>query len=452
MFFVGGLHMPREIVFFFGGSAGLSYQATLLWYDKAMDPNFQRKLRRLGVVKGVQNLKPTPPPQAAPVASPPTMPTHDSLPGEAISTPRGMTWVWQRRYPGTHFHGAYALGEMERLDPQALALLGGGSLGTRPAFLDTETTGLAGGAGTLIFLTGLGVWEDDGITLHLVFLREPDEEPAALTYLTEVLRSVTGLVTFNGAGFDLPLLESRFILQRMPPFWRALPHLDLLTVARLLWREHLPSRRLGALETELLGLARTETDLPSWMIPAAYREYLLTGRTDEIRRILYHNEMDVLSMVTLLVHCARQVQMPAGLHLAAGEWVGVGRLLERAGRIDEAEAAWKQALEEDTLPSDIAARLWESLALRRKQAGEWEMALEIWKYWAERLPHAIEPLVERAKTFEWTTHALEAALNETEQALNRAAGLPRGIAREQALSELRRREARLRRKLEAENS
>lgn len=414
-----------------------------------MDASLQRKLRRLGVVKGVQNLKPASIQLPVEMPATPSTPSDAPLPGEAISTPRGDAWVWRRHYPAGTTHGNYRLGELASLDPQALDLLGGGALGTHIAFLDTETTGLAGGAGTLVFLTGVGIWEGDGITLHLVFLRDPDEEPAALTYLANLLQNSTGLVTFNGAGFDLPLLESRFILQRMPPCWGALPHLDLLTVARLLWREHLPSRRLGMLETAVLGITRTEADLPSWLIPSAYREYLLTGRTDEIQRIFYHNEVDVLSMVTLLVHCARRLQAPEALPLAAGEWVGVGRLYERAGRIPEAEAAWEHALEEDTLPPDVAARLWETLAHRRKQAGEWEAALEIWECWANRLPTAIEPLVERAKVFEWLNHDAATALQETERALKRAARLPRGIAREEALVELHHRENRLQRKLKA---
>lgn len=413
-----------------------------------MDDSLQRKLRRLGVVKGMQNLKPAVPAAPHPTA-PPSPSTLEPLPGVTVMTLQGPAWVWQRQYPADHYHGAYRLGELSSLEPRALSLLGGDDLGARPAFLDTETTGLAGGAGTLIFLTGIGIWEGDGVTLHLVFLRDPAEEPAVLHYITELLRGVTGLVTFNGTGFDLPLLESRFILQRMPLHWRALPHLDLLPIARLLWRDHLPSRRLGILEAELLGLHRAETDLPSWLIPAAYRDYLLTGRTDEIHRIFYHNEIDVLSLVTLLIHCARRLQSPDTLQLGAAEWVGLGRLYERAGCTAEAEAAWNRALEADTLPPEVAAHLWELLALRRKQAGEWDAALELWEAWAERLPRAIEPLIERAKAFEWVRRDIAAALQETGRALDRAAALPRGFVREQTLAELRHREARLHRKLEA---
>lgn len=417
-----------------------------------MDSSLQRKLRRLGLVKGVQQLKPPATPSPAPEMPGPSYPHTGPLPGGPLPTPHGPTWVWQRHYGADHHHGIYPLGALQHLSPHALTLLGANTLGPRPAFLDTETTGLVGGAGTLIFLIGVGLWEGDHVRLHLIFLRTPDEERAALHYLAELLRDVSGLVTFNGTGFDLPILENRFILQRMAPSWRNLPHLDLLTVARLLWSEHLPSRRLSALEQALLGIERAAADLPSWMIPTAYREYLHTGHTEEMHRIFYHNEMDVLSMMTLLIHCAQRLDIAATARLAAGEWVGVGRLYERAGYLEQAEAAWRQALEEDNLPSDVAARLWQALALRRKQAGAWEAALALWEAWAQRLPCAIEPLVERAKYFEWIAHDPVAALRETEQALKRAAQLPRGLAREQTLAELRHRQQRLQRKLERQET
>lgn len=368
------------------------------------------------------------------------------LPGGEVVTAHGMAWVVEQRYPAAHQHGRYTLGEVATLAPEALALLSEPALGPRPAFLDTETTGLAGGAGTLIFLTGVGIWEPPGVRLVQVFLRDPAEEPAAVAYLAALLGEVSSLVTFNGAGFDLPLLESRFIMQRMPPAWRALPHLDLLTVARLLWRDHLPSRRLGALETDVLGIARTGDDLPGYLIPDAYRDYLHTGNTTEMRRILYHNEIDVLSMVTLLIHAARLAYAPEA-QIAAAEQIGVGRLYARAGRAEEAARAWEAALEADTLAPDLAERLWRDLAQRHKRAARWEDALALWQTWAERLPWAIEPLEERAKYYEWTAKDFAAALAETQAALERAHKLPRGLRREQFLRELRQRQERLQRKL-----
>ncbi len=352
-------------------------------------------------------------------------------------------------YPAFHPHGRYTLGEVECLPAAGLALFGVPTLGVHPAFLDTETTGLAGGAGTLVFLTGIGVWENPALTLHLVFLRSPDEEPAAMHYIADVLAGVTGLVSFNGAGFDLPLLETRFILNRMAPRWRALPHLDLLTVARQLWRDHLESRRLGVLETEILHVQRTEADVDSALIPWLYRQYLDSGNPAAMARVFYHNRIDVLSLVSLLVHVTRMVTSPEQMALAPGEWAGVGRVFDHAGREAEAFKAWEQALlqETGTLDENTAARLWCEMALRHKRCGAWERAFALWDTWANCHPLAVEPLVECAKYYEWTAGDLPAALSATDAALRRAARHPQNLKRAELLAELWHRRDRLERKL-----
>ncbi len=409
-----------------------------------MDDKFRQQLQRLGVVKGLKALQPAPPPRVEP-----PHPPSATLPGDELLTPHGPVWVEKRVYPSIHPHGRYALGEMQRLLVEALPLFGVPGLGARPAFLDTETTGLAGGAGTLVFLTGIGVWEADALTLHLVFLRSPDEELAAMRYIEDVLDGATGIVSFNGNGFDLPLLESRFILNRMAPRWRALPHLDLLTVARQLWRDHLESRRLGMLETAILRVQRAEADIDSSLIPWLYRQYLDTGDTSDMARVFYHNRIDVLSLVSLLVHVTRMVTSPEQMSLAPGEWAGVGRVYDRAGREAEAFKAWERALlqERGTLDEDTAARLWCEMALRHKRCGAWERAFALWDDWATCHPLAVEPLVERAKYYEWTTCDLRAALAETDAALHRAERHSKSFKRAELLSELRHRKDRLERKL-----
>ncbi len=410
-----------------------------------MDDKFRQQLQRLGVVKGLKALQPVAPPSPAE----PSRQVSSALPGDEVATSHGPVWVEKRVYPSFHPHGRYALGEMQRLSAEGLALFGVPSLGARPAFLDTETTGLAGGAGTLVFLTGIGVWENDALTLHLVFLRSPDEELAAMHYIEDILDGATGIVSFNGTGFDLPLLESRFILNRMAPRWRALPHLDLLTVARQLWRDHLESRRLGMLETEILRVQRAEVDIESSLIPWLYRQYLDTGNTDDMARVFYHNRIDVLSLVSLLVHVTRMVTSPEPMVLAPGEWAGVGRVFDRAGREAEAFTAWERALlqETGTLDEDTAARLWCEMALRHKRCGAWDRAFALWDDWAKSQPLAVEPLVERAKYHEWTAGDLHTALSETDAALHRAERHPKSLKRAELLAELRHRKERLERKL-----
>jgi len=371
------------------------------------------------------------------------------LPGAEKSVGEGVFWLDLRHYDRTYTHGRYALSGLDNVPESALELLGVPDLGDRPAFLDTETTGLAGGAGTLAFLVGVGIWTGEGFDLHFIFMRDPDEEPAALAYLTEILSGATGLVTFNGRGFDVPLLETRYVMNRMAPTPLALPHLDLLTVARRLWRDHLPSRRLGELERHILEIVRTEQDLDSGLIPWMYRQYLATGDVRDMVRVLYHNEIDVLSLASLLVHAARMVEMPAEMALASAEWAGIGRLYDRAGREDEAFCAWQVALsgEIDELDATCAARLWHEMGVRFKRRKAWTEALAVWDTWIDRLPGDVVPLVEKAKYYEWTVRDLGEALACTEVALARAAAHPGGMRRFGALAELEHRQERLKRKL-----
>jgi len=401
----------------------------------------------MGVTQGLKHLQ-SPAPSPAPASSPPRSPGK-SLPGSELATVHGRVWVDRHDYPSGYAHGRYRLDAVAGVPPAALSMLGVPALGARPAFLDTETTGLAGGAGTLLFLTGVGIWDGAGLTVHQVFLRDPGHELAALRHLDDLLSSATGLVTFNGRGFDVPLLQTRFILNRLAPRWAALPHLDLLAVARQLWRDHLPSRRLGVLETEILHVTRAEADIDSALIPMLYLDYLRSGEPGEMARIFYHNLVDVVSLVTLLAHTSQMVAAPEAMALAAGEWAGGGRVYDGAGRDAAAWDAWSRALsgQAGELDAACAVRLWREMAARRRRADDWAEACAIWETWAARLPGAVEPLVERAKYDEWTARDLKAALQTTLAALDRAARLPRGLEQTVLIKDLLHRRERLERKI-----
>lgn len=344
-----------------------------------------------------------------------------TLPGKVLSTAYGEVWVEKQCYPIDYEHGCYKVGAVSELSKTSLAFLGTPDLGPRPVFLDTETTGLSRGAGTLVFLTGVGAWDDDGLTMYQVFLHRPELEDAALHYLDDVLAQATGLVTFNGLGFDVPLLENRFILNRMSPRWTSLPHLDLLKVARLLWRDHLTSRRLGVLETEILGIARTGEDLPSDLIPDIYRQYVQEGTVGEMPRVFYHNLVDVLSLATLLVHVGRMVESPEQMPLAATEWTGVGWMYDYTGYESQAFVAWQRALADgkQALPAETCERLYREMGARYRRRKIWDEALAIWDAWAQRVPQSTEPLIERAKYYEWVARDIETALAVTDLALKR---------------------------------
>jgi len=166
-------------------------------------------------------------------------------------------------------------------------------------FFDIETTGLGTGSGTYAFMVGFGTFEGGQFCLRQYLMRDYDEEGALLYLLSEQMRSHAWWVTFNGRSFDLPVLQTRFICGGHPemPLARA-PHLDLLYPARRLWRKRLRSCALSSLETHVLGLTR-ESDVPGWLIPDLYFDYLRHGEAYPLCQVFVHNALDILSLVTL---------------------------------------------------------------------------------------------------------------------------------------------------------
>jgi uncharacterized protein YprB with RNaseH-like and TPR domain len=213
------------------------------------------------------------------------------------------------------------------------------------AFLDTETTGLSGGTGTLPFMVGLGRFVDHKFQLVQFFLHDPIAEPAMLAAVEQYLASCQALVTFNGKSFDIPILNTRFNLQG----WRSpLAHLasvDLLHLARRLWRARLPSRTLSNLEVQILGTSRTEEDIPGWAIPGMYVEYLRSGVSDPLNKVFYHNSMDVVSMAALFNHFGDVLSNPLEAQIDHSiDLVALARLYEDMGDLDTAIQLYSQIL------------------------------------------------------------------------------------------------------------
>jgi uncharacterized protein YprB with RNaseH-like and TPR domain len=169
-------------------------------------------------------------------------------------------------------------------------------------FLDTETTGLAGGTGTHVFLVGIGRFHGDALHVRQYFMRHPGDERALLAALMMELLDSGVLVTYNGRAFDVPLLETRFRMHRRT-FPRLDAHVDLLSPARAIWKHRLPSCSLGSIERSVLGVAR-ELDAPGWMIPQLYFGYLRTREIETLEPVFEHNRHDIVSLarLTSLVH------------------------------------------------------------------------------------------------------------------------------------------------------
>lgn len=402
----------------------------------------RQKLHRLGL-RPARDTRPTPRP---------TLPAPPQLPGTERDTAYGPAFVLSERYPLDYAHGARPLSDLLRRTPPAAADLFRGAPTAPPdltglAFLDTETTGLHA-AGSLVFLVGLGRFDGDQFVVEQYFLRQPDEEPALLAALTERLSGVSGLVTFNGRSFDLPMLTSRVTLNQLDLPWAApaLPHLDLLHPARRLWRGRYENCRLITLEHELLGHARTNDDIPGWMIPEVYHDYLRTGALHDIQRVLYHNLHDVLAMVTLAAHVLDVFHDdPATVEdgvsvLRSALWY------DDHAQPAAAEAAYQSALGA-TLPDDdhlTALRRYAAFLKKHNRRAE---AVSHWQMLADLLPTDPEPALELAMFYEHHDHDLPAALRWTARARHSAGLLPTLWQRNDWFSKLDQRRARLQRKL-----
>jgi uncharacterized protein YprB with RNaseH-like and TPR domain len=403
--------------------------------------DLRRRLRRMGLLRGTEAL-PSPSPRRH-------VAIESLVDGDFHDTPHGRCFVARTAFPSDFLHGDLPLSSFLDLAPAAIATVAddpalvGADL-REMLFLDTETTGLSGGTGTMAFLVGLGFFEGDEFCLLQPFLRDPGDELAMIHLLESLLSRFRGLVTFNGRAFDLRILETRFILASRPLALLTIPHLDLLPPARRLWRLSLPSCGLGMLEREVLGVQRDQADVPSGEIPRIYRDYLRTGDAREISRVLYHNWVDILSMVTLAARLTQAFTAPwqeqdlAGTHLYS-----LSRWYRDTGR--DAERALRAALVSE-LPRDLRLRALEDLALLLKREGRRAEAVEWWQQLAVENPDDVVASVELAKTFEWQLRRLELAVGWTELALARAENWTDGWRREQTLAELQNRLERLRRK------
>ena len=266
--------------------------------------------------------------------------------------------------------------------PRAMRLLAPGAAceitdPRRWLFLDTETTGLAGGTGTYAFLVGIAWWEDDGFVVEQFFMRNHAEEASLLLELDQVLAERRTLVTFNGKSFDWPLLETRYRMSRIGPAHAPTLHLDLLHPARQLFRLRLKSVALSELEKHVLGLDRGY-DIPSETIPGRYFDFLRGGPAEPVAEIFHHNQMDLRGLAALAAHIAHLLEQPESAACEASELYGMSRLLQRRGEEQLACLTYERALA-GGLPGEAVRAAKLELALSARRRGEFERANALWQ-------------------------------------------------------------------------
>ena len=290
-------------------------------------------------------------------------------------------------------------------------------------FLDTETTGLAGGTGTYAFLIGLAWWDAGALQVEQFFMRDFGDEHAILHEVASHLAERPVLVTFNGKSFDWPLLENRFTMTRSIPVPRLAAHLDLLHPARALWKFRLGSVRLVELERHVLDAARLgwhrEEDVLAALIPQHYFDYLRGGPAEPLAAVVRHNQMDLRGLAALVGKIDALLRSDNSAEAESLDLFGLSRYLQRRGDSQRAHSACTQAIDRG-LPTEYDGQARRELALMAKRRGEHEQAAKLWHELAADASTGIYACVQLAIYYERRAKRLESALEFARLALVKA--------------------------------
>lgn len=309
-------------------------------------------------------------------------------------------------------------------------------------FLDTETTGLSGGVGTVAFQIGLGYFTRVGFVVEQFLMHDYPQESEMLRQLSARMKRFSILCTFNGKSFDVPLLRSRMVMNRMKDDSIPAIHADVLYPARRLWKLRLRQCTLGHLENQLLGVERVD-DLPGAMVPQAYFQYLKDRNFGPMEKVLEHNRQDIVSLAQLYFELCRLMAKPEEI-AQEEDLLSLARMCERTGDTSRANKCYRLCAKGDT-----RAEAFRALSINAKRQGQTDTAVKLCKAMLSRGDDPIYAYEALAKLYEHQFRQPEQALHYTRQALLMLAEPT--LKRDEHIAEkqeaLKHRYARLKRKL-----
>lgn len=345
------------------------------------------------------------------------------LGGEIVTTEDGGFFLLRSEYPLEHVHGALPLetalrGNMAHLAFTAMDNTLAGFDLRRTFFMDTETTGLAGGAGTVAFLVGIGRFTEDSFRLDQCFMRDFDDEEPMLAWLAEQFKECGTVASFNGKSFDLPLLRTRFIQNRIPFRLDGAGHLDLVHTARRVWKRRINDCSLGNVEREVLGVRR-HGDVPGHLIPQMWLDYLHTRDARPLQGVFYHHRMDILSLVSLVGVLSQSLDRPDGGQFEhAEDQLSLVRLHFRQKQYERVIELGSTYLEQDDR-SPLRRECLEMLALAFKRRDRWVELGEHLELWHREFPSDPMAASELAKHLEHRARNLVRAGEVCRETLDR---------------------------------
>jgi hypothetical protein len=339
--------------------------------------------------------------------------------GAVRQTDLGPVWMVESSYDIGYLHGRVELAAgmpgrpLEIFDPKCLER---GFAFDKVAVVDTETTGLAGGTGTYPFIIGIGFWAGEKFVVRQYILRDFSEEPSQLMAFAADLAETTSILTYNGKSFDIPLLRTRFRINRLDIPFEEHIHFDFVHPCRRLFKNHFDSLNLTLLESKLLGFERYE-DVPRHLIPRLYFDYLQNRDDNLLLPILNHNRDDIIGLYLVVQEAARRVEL--ALANASDDdrlLLSLGRIFFRAGDCRRSQELLAN-IKPQFAPRDVADQslmLYSEVARKTK---DWENAEQVWSMMLKSGRFGCYPHVEFAKYCEHRLKDPRAALTHTDHAL-----------------------------------
>ena len=378
--------------------------------NEKISNSFLEKLKGLGVKIGTESV-------SSPREPKKIFSIKDVIKGTEKTTHLGSTFITEKIFPKGSFHGKiniFDVNDLEMIFRWAKA-----SSDTSPnikhvLFLDTETSSLAGGAGTFAFMVGLGFFTNDSYKVVQLFLEDPDNEIAFLYALEELAAGFDTLVTFNGKSFDIPVLKNRYFIYQYPNPFDSFNHIDLLHLARRIWKNRLTSCRLADLEKDILIFNRSEEEIPGWLVPQIYHDYLYSGDARPLAGVFYHNQNDIVSMAALLTELSLMLADPYDIRFHT-DLVSMGKLFEDLSLNSTAQQVYNYCTRFNFSRDQEVELLLRAARLHNRIYG-WDQGIDYWLKAADI--GSVEACIEISKFYEHRGKDLGMALIFAQRGMN----------------------------------
>jgi len=250
---------------------------------------------------------------------------------------------------------------------------------TRIAYFDIETSNLSFGAGSFVFLIGICYLTDSGIETNLLMIEHPSAEKGLLEVFNTMIDKFDVICSYNGKSFDAPFIRNRNAFHRLDHTLAQKHHIDLLTYARRLWKIRLESCRLSEIERTILCVDRDESEIPGWLVPQTYLDFLQNRDAHILKGVVYHNMIDVVSLAALFQHISDIIQhSKSGNEIEPVDFFSLAKLYESVDDLPQAGNYYQLALD-GLLEPDIAKQIQRKYALLLKRLGDLKNAVVWWE-------------------------------------------------------------------------